>query len=191
MGRMLLHVPRMYRESEFRRLVATLPSDFQPKKAEFWNYIEEKLKMFIGRAQRVYRDGICTQGEDALNQLCSIDAENCRAAKSLIASGAKFEATEESLLVAESDSWLEMLRSQQSNPVVLELYEETMRERDRFVSKRIDETLGADECGVLFMDPARKISLNESVKVIKMCRFDPLDYLRSWQIRMNSKNSKV
>jgi hypothetical protein len=191
MGRMLLHVPRMYTESEFKKSVVTVPDDFQLKTAEFWNYVEEKLNMFVGKVQRIYRDGVCREGDDALNQLCSIDVENCRIAKNLVDNGAKFEATEDPLLVAESDSWLEMLASPQANALTFELYEETMRERDKFVSRRVNETLGVDECGVLFMDSARGIKPDGSVKVIKVCRFDPLDYLRSWQIQQRSMSDKT
>ena len=184
---MLLHVPRMYSEAEFKRLVQALPEDFEQKKAEFWGYVYEKLAVFVGKVQRVYRDGICKNGEEALNQLGGFDIENYKIARKLVDDGALFEATEDPLLIAESEGWLEMLGSGESSSLVLEMFEETMAERDRFVVKRIDETLVDDECGVLFMDPARTVRLNENVKVIKVCRFDPLDYLKSFQIVLKSR----
>lgn len=178
---MLLYVPRMYTESEFKKQAATLPHDFEPKTKEFWSYVEEKLAMFIGKVQRVYRDEICKGGDEALNQLCTIDAANFRVVRSLIENGAKLEATEDSLLVAESDSWLEMAE-QHPDLISLQLREGTMRERDAFVSEKIEETLGDDECGVLFIDPARQPNFNKNIKVIRVCRFDPSDYLRSWRV---------
>ena len=97
--------------------------------------------------------------------------------------GATFEVTEDALLIAESESWLNELHYQASSFAILKLYEETMKERDSFVSKRIAESLGEDELGVLFIEPSRKISL-EKTKIVIMYRFDPLDYLGSWQSQL-------
>jgi len=187
MGKMLIHVPRMYSEPELKDLLKVLPEDFKQKTNEFWSYVDEKLIAFVGKVQRIYRDGICVQGEEALSKLVHLDMENYKIAKKLVDAGASFEATEDALLVAESENWLHMLASKGSNLTVLEMFEETIKERDSIVSKRVNETLGDDECGVLFMDPSRAVSLNEKIKVIKMCRFDPTDYLKSWQIRLKSK----
>ncbi len=191
MGKMLIRVPRMYSEGEFMSLLKVLPEDFEQKRNEFWSYVDEKLMSFVGKVQRIYRDGICVQGEEALSQLVRLDVDNCKVAKKLVDAGAMFEVTEDALLVAESGNWFSMLASEGSNLTVLEMFEETMKERDSFVSKRVNETLGDDECGVLFMDPSRAVSLNEKIKVIMMCRFDPLDYLKSWQIRLKSKTRKT
>jgi len=181
MGRMLLYVPRMYTESEFKKLTLTLPEDFQQKTDEFWSYVKEKLVIFDGKVQRVYRDKIDKSGTEALNCLSMLDRENYVIAKGLVEKGADFEATEDSMLTAESESWLEMLNSKAANSIVLENYRETIRERDKHVSSRINETLKDNEVGVLFMEPNRKITVDADIKVIRVCRFDPSDYLRSWQ----------
>lgn len=181
----------MYSEAEFMNLLKVLPEDFEQKTNEFWSYVDEKLIGFVGKVQRIYRDGICVQGEEALNQLAHMDLENYKIAEKLVDGGASFEATEDALLVAESGNWLNMLASEESNSTVLEMFEETMKERDNFVSKRVSETLGDNECGVLFMDPSRTVSLSEKIKAITMCRFDPLDYLKSWQIRLKSKTKEA
>jgi hypothetical protein len=181
MGKMLIRVPRMYTEAEIKNRLKSLPDDFEKTKNEFWAYVNEKLTGFVGKVKRVYRDGICVSGEEALDELAKLDAENFEIAKKLVDGGATFERTEDPMLIAESDNWLSTLSYQEPNIVVSELYEETMKERDDFVSKRIDQTLGEEEIGVLFMDPTRSISLDEKTKIIIMRRFDPLDYLNSWQ----------
>ncbi|MGQ9551508.1 MAG: hypothetical protein ACUVUE_03680 [Candidatus Bathycorpusculaceae bacterium] len=191
MGRMLLYVPRMYTESEFRKLALTIPEDFQQKTDEFWSYVKEKLAIFEDKIQRIYRDEIDKSGEAALNHLSVLDGENYMIVKRLVEKGAYFEATEDSMLMAESESWLEMLNSQAANSIVLENYEETLRERDRHVSRRIDETLKDNEVGVLFMDPDRNITVDADIKVIKVFRFDPTDYLRSWQALLKTKYGKM
>ncbi len=177
----------MYTEKEFLRLAAVLPDDFASKTTEFWSYVEDKLRMYLAKIQRVYRDEIFQHGDPALHYLSSIDQENYSLVKRLVEHGAAVEATEDSMLIAESQAWLEMTMRQPSGTIAQEFYHVTMRERDEYVSKKIEETLKEDELGILFLEPTRSIKLNEQIKVIKMCRFDPADYVRSWQVQLASR----
>jgi len=181
----------MFTEAEVKNMLGTLPDDFEKISNEFWVYVNEKLANYVGRVQRVYRDGIYASGKQALDQLEKVDNQNFEISKKLVDGGASFERTEEPLLIAESESWLETMMHQESNSVVFEMFEQTMKDRDSFVSKRINETLVGDELGVLFMDPSRRISLDEKTKIIIMCRFDPLDYLKSWQLQLKQKTNQA
>jgi hypothetical protein len=187
MSRMLFLVPRMYTENEFRDLASTIPQDFGPKTFEFWSYVEDKLKAFVGKIQRVYRDEICEGGEKALTHLSTIDRESFMIAKKLVDGGAVFEATEDSMLVAEWASWFEAVRHNPLDRISLEMLQETVRERGTYVSRRIDETLQDEETGILFVKPDLTVNVNGRDKVIRVCRFDPADYLRSWQIQLETK----
>lgn len=152
---MLLLVPRMYTEEEFKTLVSVLPEDFGPRALEFWNYVEDKLQAFVGKIQKVYRDEICQGGEEALARLSSMHRENFMIVKKLVDNGAVFEATEDPTLVAESTSWAETIKHNPLDPISLEMYQDTIRERDNYVSRRIDETLREEETGLLFLKPGR------------------------------------
>lgn len=185
MSRMLLLVPRMYTESEVKRLVSVVPEDFGQKTNEFWSYVEDKLKVFAGRIQRVYRDEICQGGEEGLAILSSVQNENFLIVKRLVKNGAVFEATEDPLLVAESESWRDMTRQNPLDIVSLEMFQDSVRERDDYVSRKINESLLDEETGVLFIWPTRTVNVNEPTKIIKVCRFDPTDYLRLWQVQLN------
>jgi hypothetical protein len=116
-----------------------------------------------------------------------LDRENYQIVRKLIEGGSSFEATEDPTLLAESLSWLEMVEREPFDTIALELYQETLKERDRYISSRIDETLKDDELGVLFIEPNREVKLNGPVRIISVCRFDPSDYLRSWQVQLKSK----
>jgi hypothetical protein len=107
--------------------------------------------------------------------------------KKLVENGATFEATEDRMLVAESTSWGEAIKNNPLDTVSLEMYQETNRERNNYVSRRIAESLRDEETGVLFMKPGRTINLNTNIKIIKVCRFDPSDYLRSWEVQLKAK----
>jgi len=187
MSRMLLLVPRMYSEKEFKGLVSLMPDDFKARSSEFWGYVEEKLQIFMGRTHRVYRDGIVRGGVEGLAFLCSEHGENFLIVKKLVENGAVLEVTEDSMLVAESGSWAEAIKQNPLDSISHEMYEETLRERDRYVSKRIDDTLRDEETGVLFMKPGRTVGLNPQIKIVKVCRFEPEDYLRSWQATLKTK----
>jgi hypothetical protein len=205
----------MYTENEFKDLVSIITQDFAPKTFEFWSYVEDKLKAFVGKIQKVYRDEICEGREKALRYLSIVDRENflmvkklvdggavfeatedsmlvaesaswIEAVKKLVDGGAVFEATEDSMLVAESASWIEAIRHNPLDTVSLEMLQETVRERDDVVSRRIEETFHDEETGVLFIKPNRAVDLNGRVKVIRVCRFDPADYLRSWQVQLKA-----
>lgn len=187
MSKMLFLVPRMYTENEFRDLASTIPQDFGPKTFEFWSYVEDKLRAFVGKIQRVYRDEVCEGGDKALVYLSAVDRENFVIVKKLVDGGAVFEATEDSMLVAESASWFEAVRGDPLDRISLEMLQETVRERETYVSRRIGETLQDEETGILFAKPGLTVNVDGSVKVIRVCRFDPADYLRSWQIQLETK----
>jgi hypothetical protein len=187
MSRMLLLVPRMYSESEFKRLVSVVPEDFGQKTSEFWSYVEEKLRVFDGKIQRVYRDETCKGGEDGLAYLSSAQRENFLIVKRLVENGAIFEATEDPVLVAESESWREMINQNPLDTISMEMYQVYVGERDDYVSRRIDKSLLDEEIGILFTGPTRSVNLNDRAKIIKVCGFDPADYLRSWQVQLKLK----
>ncbi len=183
MGKTLFLVPRMYTEAEFRSLAASLPDDFGQKTSEFWAYVNTRLAMFSGKVSKIYRDRVFKAGEEALIQLYLMDSENYKAAKGLVENGAGFVATEDPVLIGESEAWAEMLRSQQSNTVVSELLQQSLEERTRHISNRIEETLEDNEIGVLFMEPDLQVEFGKDSKIIKICPFDPSDYVRSWQVQ--------
>lgn len=183
---MLLYIPRMYSESEFRQMVPVLPPDLHQKTLEFWDYVREKLRVF-SKIDKIYRDELWKAGAEALKALVAVDKENYRIMKKLMEKGAKILATEDPILVAESEAWRTMLLDPQSTFLIRELYQQALEDRCRYISDRINATLEDDEVGVLFIEPSRRIQLPGEMKIIKMFRFDPLDYLKAWQVQLKLK----
>lgn len=189
MGRMLFYVSRMYTETEFKNLATSVPNDFQQETREFWSYVNERLLKLSGKINKIYRDGICKDNGEALSQLCSMDNENYLAVKGLVEKGARFVATEDPILVGESESWATILKNQQSNIVIRELFQENLEERIRYIANRIEQTLKDNEIGVLFLEPNLRAELSKDIKIIRMWRFDPSDYLKSWQVKLRLKSA--
>ncbi|UCE95839.1 MAG: hypothetical protein JSV51_09085 [Candidatus Bathyarchaeota archaeon] len=188
MGGLLFHVSRMYTEAEFRNLATTIPEDFNQKTIEFWNYVNERLNKLSGKIDKLYRDGICKDSGEALSQLQMMDNENYLAVKRLVEKGACFIATEDPVLLGESESWAVMLKNQQWDIVIQELFQENLEERMKYISNRIENTLKDNEIGILFLMPNLRVRLSEEIKIIRMWRFDPSDYLKSWQVKLRLKS---
>ncbi|UCH37695.1 MAG: hypothetical protein JSV76_00500 [Candidatus Bathyarchaeota archaeon] len=161
----------------------SVPEEFNQKSEEFWSYVEEKLDVYKEKVCRVYREEIWNSGSKGLKQLKDLDTRNYQLIKKLIKNGAHLEATEDKLLVYESKAWAEAIRREHNNFIIHESYMETLQERAVNIAKRIEETLGDGELGVLFIEPRREIQFDKSIKVIKMYRFNPLDELKKWQIQ--------
>ncbi|MFQ6050072.1 MAG: hypothetical protein ACE5K4_00085 [Candidatus Hydrothermarchaeota archaeon] len=186
--RTLIYIPRMYSRNEFERLASKVPEDFEERSNEYWDYVEEKLGplMKLRRIHKVYHESLCESGDEGLKTLSSFDKRNYSIVKKLIESGAELQTTEDRLLIAETKEWFEQSKS---NPLLLELYEESMRERSEHIARIIDQTLKDGETGAIFVDSELKINLPGDIRVIRMCRFDPSDYLNVWLRTLELRNS--
>jgi hypothetical protein len=169
-GRTLIFVPRMFRRGEFKRLVGFIPNDFEEASKEFWDYIEEKLTPFMRKIGRVYCEDLAEDGAKKIGEGEKIILDK------LAEAGAEIKVVEDPVLTAETDAWRRMMEEKPSR-IVLELYEESVRERDDGIESLINESLKDGETGLLSIDSSIKISFPADVRVVRMCPFDPQDYL--------------
>lgn len=178
MARTLIVVPAMYSREELEKTLGLVPDDFEEAYSEFWSYVEEKLKPFRDRIYTIYSEkpSLMEEAENRANAIL----------KKLIENHADFHCVEDPLLIAEAEAWLEMMENGQSQAAG-ELFEENLKERDEHAKRLIDRTLEEGKIGVLFIDPARKIPLPDDVRVIRMCPFDPVDYLNRHLAKLKMK----
>ena len=175
MVRTLIVVPVMYEREELKWTLGLIPSDFEESYFEFWSYVEEKLKPFTGKICAVYSDNLSFTEET--------ESRGNAILKRLIGNHSIFQCVEDSLLAAEAEAWLEMIEKGRV-PAATELFEENLRERDEHAREVIEQTLKDGEIGVLLTDPSRKISFPEDIRVIRMCPFDPVDYLNRHLVKL-------
>ena len=176
MARTIILVPMMYSREDLKKILGLVPDDFEATSLKFWGYVEEKLKPFVGRIHVIYSEK--HDNKDPNSQLDSI-------LKELINNHAELQCIEDPLLAAEAEAWRELMKSSQ-NQAVSELFEESMTERNDHAKGVIERTLGENQMGILFMDPTRKVSLPDDVKVIRMCPFDPIDYLNRHLVKLKT-----
>jgi hypothetical protein len=189
MSRILLIVPRIYTKAEFREEASYVPDDYDAKCEEFWSYVAEKLGVFKGRIKKIFGESLSTSRKEALLALSGDDQRSRSLLASLLEEGAEVEPTEDPILIAETESWTEMMK-QTPNPTVSELYGQSLAERNRYVANRIGESLREEEVGLLLIDSRRRIEPPQDTRVIRVCPFDPADYLTSTIAKGRLKSTK-
>ncbi|MGA1974043.1 MAG: hypothetical protein ABSG92_00175 [Conexivisphaerales archaeon] len=190
MPRTLLIVPRMYAKSEFRESTSYVPDDYGAKSEEFWTYVTDKLTVFRGRVKWVFRESLSEDTEKALKEVSGDEERGLSLIVGLLEEGAKLKKTEDRILVAETESWRQMIRGS-SNNALLELYEQSLAERNRHISNLVDQSLVEGDVGLLLIDSKRKLELPKDIRIIRVLPFDPADYLDVEIVKARLKSRKT
>ena len=187
--RTLFVVSRMYTKEEFRKLTSGVPNDYDVRVKEYWDGVESAINKFYGKVKHLYYDSMTYEGERGMKVLESEDPHTYKLFKNCVdEGGAVLHKTEDPDLVEETVAWLQM----KADPdVVMKMLKKNLEDRDAYVSKVINETLGDEETGLLVIAPARKIHLGKDVKIVKIQPFDPGDYLQSWIKALATKKKRA
>jgi len=180
----------MYTKTEFKEAVSHVPDDYDTKSEEFWSYVTEKLRVFRGRITKVFRESLSKNTKEALKAVGEDDEQGYSLIINLLEEGAELKLTEDPILMGENESWLKMIKGS-SNDTLLELYEQSLAERNRYVSNCVAQSLGEGEFGLLLIDSRRKLELPQDVRIIKVCPFDPADYLNTTIVKERLKSRDV
>jgi len=153
------------------------------KKIEkFWNEVEVEIDALDldYKKVRIYQDGLPCGGELGLkivDKTASKGSKNYQIVKKLIEKGATIEKTESAKLLQEEYEYIgAFLEAASDNEKINaiqrynEVKDELMEKRDIFIAERIDETLGNEEVGLLFIGAAHKIApkLPRDIKVVSL-----------------------
>jgi len=163
------------------------PEEYQEKFSLYWAQVSEhvaNLEAKIGKVSHVYHESIALGGEDGLKVLERLNPASYRIAKEKCQSGAVLEATEDKELADENMDWERFLLigflSQKVAKVVSDFYEETSRKRYEHIARRIDETLKADEAGILFIREGHMVQFPRDIEVFSVAP-PALDEIHRWQ----------
>ena len=190
MGRILIQIPRFYSKDEIKNIGVSIPEDYEEKSEEYWNYIEEKIGPLMKQIKRIYLEALVKDGEEGIEIAEKIfDLRGIKIFKALLKNGAKLQVTEDPSLIMEASSWQDIMQNKPDFNVIVEMLQENLKERDNHIVKTIDETLEKDETGLLVIESTHKFEFPASIKVIKMCRFDPSDYLNIFLQKQRLKDN--
>jgi hypothetical protein len=193
--RILFIVPKMYSFEDLSIVNSSVPEDYQSKARDFWDYVNEKLNPRRD-IRKVYFDALTLVDLDkGLEFVKQAGVECYELIYRFVDKGAELIATEDSLLVQESASWISMLGEsgvkEMDNLATREMLAKNMVDRNKYVAMQISKTLKEGETGLLVLAPGRYIDneLPGDIKVIKVQPFDPLDYLNSWLVTLSLKRN--
>ncbi len=167
--RQLLHVPVAHSPADMGMLGQRLPAPAESGSFanRWWQEISERVKSLRQdwRSTKVYQDGLPDVAVELVERIvCQVESPNYELLRWLKAQGAVVLGTESWELLAEEYEHLRAIlvpddaaqkRQEVENyhrraPALLD-------ERDEYIAKRIDSTLGEGENGVLFIGLAHQI----------------------------------
>ncbi len=178
-GRKLYFVPLIYCGKEAQ-------AEYLGKFNKYWNQVETQmndLELKLGRVNKIYHELTPVGGEDGIKAIKELNDKSYQIIKNRLDQGAQLEATEEGGLLTEFMDWSTCLavglQNQKVFTKVYESYTEASKKRNEHIARRIDETLKADETGILLMTEGHQIQFPSDIQVLYVAP-PALDELKRW-----------
>ena len=172
------------------------PAEYVEKFNLYWEQVSQhivKLESGLGKVSHVYHETITSAGEEGLKLVEKLNLSCYQVAEDKCQSGAVLERTEDRELAEESMDWERCLLlgfvSQKVAKMVSEFYLEASRKRYEHIAQRIDETLKANEVGILFIREGHGVQFPQDVEVFSVAP-PALDEIRRWQRDRSSREEK-
>jgi hypothetical protein len=163
------------------------PSEYAVKFNHYWEQVSEhvaNLESKIGKVSHIYHESITQAGEDGLEAMEKLNPSSCQFAKEKCRGGAVLEATEDKELAAESVDWERFILmgfiSHKVAEMVSKFYVEALRKRYEHIARKIDETLKANEVGMLFIREGHMVQFPQDIEVFSVAP-PALDEIHRWQ----------
>ncbi len=163
------------------------PTEYVEKFNLYWEQAIQhvaNLESKIGKVNHIYHESITLAGENGLKVIEKLNPSSCQIVRDKCQSGAVFEATEDKELAEESADWERFLLmgfiSQKVAKMVSEFYLEASRKRYEHIARTIDETLKANEVGILFIREGHMVQFPRDIEVFSIAP-PVLDEIRRWQ----------
>lgn len=188
-GRKLYFVPLIYCEKEPQ-------AEYLEKFNKYWNQVENQvssLELKLGKIDKIYHELISVGGEDGAKVIEALNDRSYQIVENRLGEGTQLEATEEAELLTEFMDWSRCLviglQNQQVFTKVYEYYTEASKKRNEHIAKHIDETLKADEVGILFVREGHQIQFPSDIKVFYVTP-PALDEIKRWLRDQGAKSQK-
>ena len=170
-------------------LVYEPPADAQEGQAilaRYWEQAQSQLaglEVRLGAVQHVYHEAVAVGGDEGLKRLQELNTPSARLVSWKCLGTGTLEATED------EDAFLEVMDLQRllSIPVasprvgqrLQDWFTEGTRSRYEHIAKRIDETLGPDQVGLLIISERHQVQFPSDIEVFYVSP-PALDELRRW-----------
>jgi len=153
---------------------------------KYWNQIENQvsdLELKLGRVSKIYHELIPVSGEDGVKVIKDLNDKSYQIVKNRLDKGAELEATEEGELLTEFMDWSRCLavglQNQKVFTKIYESYTEASKKRNEHIARHVDETLKADEIGILLMREGHRVQFPSDIEIFYIAP-PALDEIKRW-----------
>ncbi len=178
-GRKLYFIPLIYCGKEPQ-------AEYLEKFNKYWNQVETQmsdLELKLGRVNRIYHELVPVGSAEGVEVIKELNDKSYQIIKNRVDKGAQLEATEEGEWLTEFMDWGKCLAAGLQNQKVFtrvyESYTEASKNRNEHIARQIDETLKADEVGILFMREGHQVQFPSNIQVFYVAP-PALDEIKRW-----------
>jgi len=178
-GRKLYFVPVLYSGKG-------MPEDYLVKFHKYWEQVEKQLAELSGKlgdVNRVYHEMVAAPGDEGIKIVEELSEKSGKIVKACLEKKARLEAVEDDDILTEFMDWSRCLMIGLQNPRVLskvyESYIEAGKKRNEAIARKIDETLGKDEIGLLLMRENHQVQMPPDIQVFYVAP-PALDEIKRW-----------
>lgn len=186
-GRKLYLIPLIYCGEEPE-------AEYLEKYNKYWDQVETQmndLALKLGQVNKIYHELIMVGGDQGIEAVKELNDRSYQLIKGRLDKGAQLEATEETGLLTEFMDWSRCLATGLQNQKVFtrvyESYTAAGKNRDEHIASQIDETLKADEIGILLMREGHRIQFPSSIQIFYVAP-PALDEIKRWLRDRQSKS---
>lgn len=151
----------------------------------YWEEVQDRLMSLegkLGETKRVYYELISTGGNEGVKAIEELKA-GYQIVKERLDKGAHLEAIEDKEILTEFMDWRRCLGIGLQNEKVLnkvyEYYMDVRQRRYEHIAKRIEETLGPGEAGILLMEEGHNVRFPQDLEVFYIVP-PSLDEIKQW-----------
>ncbi len=178
-GRKLYFIPLIYCGKEPEE-------DYLEKFNKYWSQVEKQvsdLELKLGKVNKIFHELVPVAGEEGNKIIKELNEKSHQLLEKRVENGAQLEATEEVQLLTEFMDWSRCLAIGLQNLSVLtrvyESYTEAGKKRNEYIAKQIDETLQANEIGVLLMREEHQLQFPSDIQIFYVAP-PALDEIKRW-----------
>lgn len=188
-GRKLYFVPLIYRSEQ-------PPEEYLEKFNRYWEQVKKQiteLELKLGKVNKIYHELITASGEDGSKVIKELNDKSHEIIQTCLDSGAQLEAVEEGDLLTEFMDWSRCLivglQNQKVLTKVYESYTEVSKKRNEYIAVKIDETLQADEIGILLMRENHQVQFPSDIQIFYVAP-PALDEIKRWLREREAKSEE-
>ncbi len=178
-GRKLYFVPLVY-------LGEKAEAEYQEKCNKYWEQLENQmgeLELKLGKVSKIYHEFISVGGEDGVKAVEELNDKSYQIIKKRLEKGAQLEPTEDREVLTEFMDWTRCLavglQNQKVFTRIYEFYAEASKKRNEHIAQQIDDTLKADEIGILLMREGHQVQFPSDIQVFYIAP-PALDEIKRW-----------